>query len=77
LLLIFCSADALARDVLAFMCAFHAARECVPLCRFVVRQFVAILKLNLGDDAHAAIADLSDRRARAPRSICRAASRNS
>jgi predicted deacylase len=51
--------DSLARDVLAFMCAFHAARECVPLARFVVRQFVAILKLNLGDDAHPAIADLS------------------
>lgn len=55
----FLLSDELARDVLAFMCAFHAARECVPLCRFVVRQLVSILQLNLGDDSRAVVSQFS------------------
>lgn len=55
----FLLSDELARDVLAFMCAFHAARECVPLCRFVVRQLVSILQMNLGDDSRDAVSQLS------------------
>jgi hypothetical protein len=45
--------DALADRVLRFMCAFHAAREALPLLRFCVRQTVALLGVRLPstDDA--------------------------